>query len=84
MKITQHTIKAEKGTRVVKDYTRKKAIRLFCIECMGFQVGEVNKCCAPTCPLFPYRSLSSIKDFDYSSKNRPYGGKTCLSAKQLF
>jgi hypothetical protein len=35
--------------------TRAKAIRLMCIECMGFQVGLVNVCTDPACPLWCYR-----------------------------
>lgn len=32
-----------------------KAIRAFCIECMGGQVREVKDCTAPNCPLYPFR-----------------------------
>lgn len=32
-----------------------KAIRAFCVECMGEQIKEVEICTAPNCPLFPYR-----------------------------
>jgi len=32
-----------------------KAIRAFCVHCMGFQTHEVSKCTAMNCPLFPYR-----------------------------
>lgn len=35
--------------------TMKFAIKSFCLECMGDQVGEVRKCTAPTCWLWPYR-----------------------------
>ena len=32
-----------------------KAIRSFCIECMGGQVREVKDCTAPNCPLYAFR-----------------------------
>lgn len=32
-----------------------KAIRCFCIECMGGQVREVKDCTAPNCPLYAFR-----------------------------
>lgn len=32
-----------------------KAIRAFCIQCMGNRVTQVELCTAPRCPLFPYR-----------------------------
>ena len=35
--------------------SRKAAIRAFCLECMGYQSAEVNRCTAPACPLYPYR-----------------------------
>lgn len=41
-------------TRVV-DLTPLKAIRLHCVECMGFQKGFVNECSSTLCPLYPFR-----------------------------
>ena len=35
--------------------SRKAAIRAFCLECMGYQSAEVNRCTAPACPLYSYR-----------------------------
>jgi hypothetical protein len=32
-----------------------KVIRAKCIDCCSGQVGEVRKCVATTCPLWPYR-----------------------------
>ena len=32
-----------------------KAIRCFCIECMGGQVREVKDCTAPNCSLYAFR-----------------------------
>ena len=40
---------------------RSTAIRRFCIECMGFAVGEVTHCTCPHCPLFPFRGGGSVK-----------------------
>jgi hypothetical protein len=37
-----------------------KAIRLFCNECMGFQVQEIKDCTDTKCSLFPYRMGSNI------------------------
>ena len=50
----KHMIRTFNGKRTVS-LTPIKAIRLHCIECMGFQVGEIEGCTAPLCPLFPYR-----------------------------
>jgi hypothetical protein len=35
--------------------TPGKAIRLTCIECMGFQPGLVRECSSHLCPLYPFR-----------------------------
>jgi hypothetical protein len=32
-----------------------KVIRNKCVECMGFQEREIEKCTAPNCCHFPYR-----------------------------
>lgn len=34
---------------------RAEAIRMFCIECMGYQSAEVPRCTDPHCPLYLYR-----------------------------
>ena len=32
-----------------------RAIRLKCLDCSCFQLGEVRDCIVTTCPLFPFR-----------------------------
>ncbi|KQC14429.1 MAG: hypothetical protein APR63_14300 [Desulfuromonas sp. SDB] len=32
-----------------------KAIRYFCLHCMGCSAREVKKCSATDCPLYPFR-----------------------------
>ena len=32
-----------------------KAIRVFCIECMGGSTAEIERCTAPKCPLYLWR-----------------------------
>ena len=32
-----------------------KAIRAFCLECVGYQVAEVKDCMGEECPLFKFR-----------------------------
>jgi len=51
-----HRVRADgKGRTKVVSMTRARAIRLTCIECMGFNRIEVGKCTNPLCPLYPYR-----------------------------
>lgn len=50
----------EAAERIVAKYksrakTPSKAIRAFCIECVGGLVREVTRCTARTCTLFPFR-----------------------------
>jgi len=44
----------QKGKRI----SRSKAVRLFCLSCVGFQQKEVLNCCGTECVLFPFRSGS--------------------------
>lgn len=32
-----------------------KAIRAYCLECVGHQKNEVKRCTITVCPLFPFR-----------------------------
>ena len=34
---------------------RKLAIRAMCIQCMGYESAEIERCTATACPLYPYR-----------------------------
>lgn len=47
---TTKTIRSERDK-----ITRAQAIKLFCIECMGYQKFLVKDCSDPACPLWPYR-----------------------------
>ena len=38
-----------------KRKSRKKAIRAFCLECVGYMPSEVRLCTSPDCPLYEYR-----------------------------
>lgn len=38
-----------------KVITKAKAIRLKCMDCSGFQPGEIQKCTCYDCPLYPFR-----------------------------
>ena len=35
--------------------TPMTSIKVFCLQCMGYQKKEVPLCTAPKCPLFPYK-----------------------------
>lgn len=39
-----------------KRISRSKAVRSFCLSCVGFQQAEVDNCCGTDCVLFPFRS----------------------------
>jgi hypothetical protein len=43
------------GAFRIVPYTRKRAIRYYCQECVGFNYQEVVDCTMRECPLFPYR-----------------------------
>jgi hypothetical protein len=41
-----------------EETSRKAAMDLFCIQCMGGECSEIAKCTAPACPLYPWRPTS--------------------------
>ncbi len=50
-----HSIRHRSGDLIVVDeYTRRKAIRAICTECMGFE-GNPRDCEEIGCALFPFR-----------------------------
>ena len=50
-----------------------KAIRKECLECVGFQPGEVRKCVCTNCSLWPYRM--GINPFTSDKrKGKGFGG----------
>lgn len=48
-------IRAKGGGTRKMDLTPIKAIRVFCLECVGHQTGAVRTCADELCPLWPYR-----------------------------
>ena len=56
----RHRIRGICGELVeVGGYTRSKAIKAFCTECMGFS-EHPRECTSPVCPLYPYRGKSLL------------------------
>ena len=43
------------GAYKIVPYTRRLAIKYYCLECVGFIYPEMANCTMPECPLFPYR-----------------------------
>jgi len=43
------------GTKIITEYTRKKAILAMCTACMGYESDPIKECTSPMCPLFPFR-----------------------------
>lgn len=50
----KHTYLAKDGTET-KVITKAKAIRLKCLDCSGWQAGEIVKCTCYDCSLYPFR-----------------------------
>lgn len=68
-------------------YTRTQAMRLFCLECMGFSdhrgmngatraeaLAEVKKYTDKKCPLYPYRTKGSLPN-EFKSKGLQKAGR---------
>lgn len=41
--------------RAVRGRSRKAAIRMRCIMCVGYKISDVAACTDDVCPLWPYR-----------------------------
>ena len=53
-----HTVRhKDGGTITVEGYTRGKAVRLMCTECLGFETNP-SECTSVLCPLYPFRRVT--------------------------
>jgi hypothetical protein len=48
--------------RAARTGSAKKAIRLFCLECLGGSPSEVKGCTDQICPLWPFRMGRGFQD----------------------
>ncbi len=51
----KHTIRDRNSGTIEVNLNLGKAIRAFCLECLGWSSDEVKRCSAPLCPLHPFR-----------------------------
>jgi len=51
----EHTYKNYEGKLIAKKLSPIKAIRIHCLECLGWSSDEVGRCSLKTCPLYPFR-----------------------------
>jgi hypothetical protein len=59
-----HVIRSKvKGKTLKVRLTPIRAIRLQCLECMGFQPSHVPGCSDPLCSLFPFRMGKTGKTY---------------------
>lgn len=50
----KHTFTTRSGLET-REITPVKAIRAFCLECVGFIFSDVKDCTHKVCPIYPYR-----------------------------
>ena len=55
------TVKVAGKPRVFESYTRSRAIKEFCRDCMNGVMAEVRNCTAPECPLFHFRPYQVVR-----------------------
>lgn len=51
----KHIVKTKNGGLKKVALTPMRAIRIFCLECVGYAAKEVRRCDSDLCPLWPYR-----------------------------
>lgn len=63
----KHAVRTNKSGFVdIENYTRGKAIRIHCTECMGHEENPVN-CTSKNCALYPYRKKTYMA---YENKDK--------------
>jgi hypothetical protein len=55
--MVSHTVWTRDGGKKAIRYGRKVGIRLFCMECLGWEHNPKD-CTSPLCPLFPFRGAT--------------------------
>jgi hypothetical protein len=63
-KSKEHVIRTADGGQKKVKLTRALAVRLLCVECLGFE-GDPKDCTSPLCPVYPFRGgtrLSRLGD----------------------
>jgi len=48
------------GTVVITNYTKNRAIKAMCTECLGFGEVHPKDCTSPLCPLFPFLGKMNV------------------------
>ena len=79
----KHKIRSDKGVEIEVRTTPVKAIRLFCRECLGYQIAEIPRCTAPLCPLFPYRMGKSHTGRVGNPRNLPHRGQKPIQGEAI-
>ena len=51
----KHTIRSKDGGTKEVSLSPLRAIRLHCLECLGWSAYEIKRCTGKLCPLFQYR-----------------------------
>lgn len=57
----KHEVRTDNGGTAVVELSARKAIMVFCKECVGFNPDEVRRCTDKLCPLFPFRLRDTCK-----------------------
>lgn len=63
----KHTLRTSENGRVELDLTPTLAIKLKCVDCMGYE-GHPNECTAVLCPLYPFRGKSMLSMHGYKPR----------------
>ena len=60
--------------KALRGRSLKTAVHAQCLECVGWQLREVEKCTDTACPLFPYRPYQDVpwKAYRSTRKGMPF------------
>ena len=77
----KHTVRTSENGRVELDLTPGLAIKLKCVDCMGYE-SHPKDCTSVLCPLYPYRGKTLLSMHGYKPRELTEEQKA-LAAERL-
>ena len=64
----KHTIRTSANGRIDVDLTQALAIKLKCMDCLGYEGNPNKDCTSQLCPLYPFRGKTLLSQDGYTPR----------------
>lgn len=64
----KHAIRTSANGRIEVDLTQSLAIKLKCMDCLGYEGNPNKDCTSLLCPLYPYRGKTLLSQEGYKPR----------------